>query len=888
MYCITTLYMVIIMNNTSKKRIIFRDVDRIIKIIYKEIKIQTHVNLFSSCKYQNKNFDLRDHKFRKLVNSKYLEIYTDNYHEDELNLILDDLTDLLLKKYNSSNSIYLIMYVSDIILKHDLKQMYVDFEDILEWDGFINKVDSNLFLASKLAMKNIAVKESYLESVALHNNHFLYDIFYRIGLSENHMHLQASGYVTDINWYSFLEKSIFDKEYFEKFIKTEGIYEGIPKTKSNINKLRNDILKIKILRMIIEKFDTDFKNLSKKTIDGLLKSEDVEIYCQSNKVCLNENIPNEQISLARVIMKEKKEFYQNGMIDKNKSLLKYREYEINFLKNIFTRIIKNNDNNVNYFIYLFNLYVCGMTDIKFQFIQDNLGMGFNKFKEKEDNKKWFIEGESSAYKDIVKSCFHKYYREKYIKNVELRIGPWESGEDYINLIEEINGINLDQWKIAKKDLNNPNLPRLNFGIIVHFIKFKRKDLMLQSFEDNDNKYRKTKENPIDYMRRRREDLEDETNAILNALYLIDRANRNSLDNRELKNKIVGIDTANYELDNRPNLYACTFRKLRYDNTVNQVLYATYHVGEEFPTLANGLRAIDEVVTFCAYRPNDRLGHALALGIDPHSYFKTKRNNVMCYLEDYIDDVVWMYRILNASSYAEDKQFLPFLKAEFESYKHLLFSEIFSMEEIPSFEDYFDAYILRGDCPNAHLDIQSEKNTINYDNLCHYYKYKLNYRDSEHKMAFINEKARSLYLRYSFDKKYREKAIEPIKVPVTEMYEKVVTRVQHLLKEKVLSLRIFIEANPTSNKKISYVKRYSNLPALKLNSYPLENCEEKIHLPISINTDDSSIFQTNLTNEYSMVAAALIRDGYPEQKVYAYLEQLAIASNVHSFVDKNNK
>lgn len=38
----------------------------------------------------------------------------------------------------------------------------------------------------------------------------------------------------------------------------------------------------------------------------------------------------------------------------------------------------------------------------------------------------------------------------------------------------------------------------------------------------------------------------------------------------------------------------------------------------------------------------------------------------------------------------------------------------------------------------------------------------------------------------------------------------------------------------------------------------------------------------------MIAAALIRDGYPEQKVYAYLEQLAIASNVHSFVDKNNK
>ena len=53
------------------------------------------------------------------------------------------------------------------------------------------------------------------------------------------------------------------------------------------------------------------------------------------------------------------------------------------------------------------------------------------------------------------------------------------------------------------------------------------------------------------------------------------------------------------------------------------LYATYHVGEDFLDIADGLRAIDEAILFCGLERGSRLGHALALGIDSYEYYKYK-------------------------------------------------------------------------------------------------------------------------------------------------------------------------------------------------------------------------------------------------------------------------
>ena len=99
--------------------------------------------------------------------------------------------------------------------------------------------------------------------------------------------------------------------------------------------------------------------------------------------------------------------------------------------------------------------------------------------------------------------------------------------------------------------------------------------------------------------------------------------------------VRGIDTCASELDCRPEVYAQIYRYLSdiivqdknsgILETGNQKrkLKMTYHAGEDFLDLTDGLRAIDEVIRFCGLHRGSRIGHALALGLDPYKYYEYK-------------------------------------------------------------------------------------------------------------------------------------------------------------------------------------------------------------------------------------------------------------------------
>ena len=90
-----------------------------------------------------------------------------------------------------------------------------------------------------------------------------------------------------------------------------------------------------------------------------------------------------------------------------------------------------------------------------------------------------------------------------------------------------------------------------------------------------------------------------------------RATRDSIE----KARILGIDTANYEKNCGPENYGPSYRQFKKEVKSKIELKFTYHAGEDFDSLCSGLRAIDEVLEFLRFKRGDRLGHALALGID---------------------------------------------------------------------------------------------------------------------------------------------------------------------------------------------------------------------------------------------------------------------------------
>lgn len=69
------------------------------------------------------------------------------------------------------------------------------------------------------------------------------------------------------------------------------------------------------------------------------------------------------------------------------------------------------------------------------------------------------------------------------------------------------------------------------------------------------------------------------------------------------------------------------------------LHTTTHVGEDFVHLTTGLRYMDEAMNYLPLDAGDRVGHGLALGIDPEAWSRNKFRQLMP-REDRFFDLVW--------------------------------------------------------------------------------------------------------------------------------------------------------------------------------------------------------------------------------------------------------
>lgn len=70
-------------------------------------------------------------------------------------------------------------------------------------------------------------------------------------------------------------------------------------------------------------------------------------------------------------------------------------------------------------------------------------------------------------------------------------------------------------------------------------------------------------------------------------------------------------------------------------------HLSIHAGEDYAHPASGMRHIDETVRFCEMREGDRLGHALALGIEPKQW-AARQGEMMLPLDEHLDNLVWLW------------------------------------------------------------------------------------------------------------------------------------------------------------------------------------------------------------------------------------------------------
>lgn len=370
-------------------------------------------------------------------------------------------------------------------------------------------------------------------------------------------------------------------------------------------------------------------------------------------------------------------------------------------------------------------------------------------------------------------------------------------------------------------------------------------------------------------------------------------------------RIFGIDSASQEIGVRPEIFAQVFRFLKNHNTTNKNEYlrvltapklgSTFHAGEDFLDLVDGLRYIDEAIRFLNLEQGDRLGHALALGIDVQDYYNFKNQKVYLPKQDLLDNIVWLlakirkYAVNDASLvyYLEKKYNQLFL----EIYKLVLESK--NLSNVPTHSNYFNAWKLRGDNPILYSSGKLDKNIPCLTNWDKYSKNQ--YCKKTLALSEIDEIA-YLYHLYHYDYNIREIGAQIEEFEIEANYIQAVKQIQKAMQFEVLRKGIGIETNPSSNYIISSIKKYSKHPIISWFNLGLEIDPEKIknspQIFVSINTDDQGIFNTYLENEYALMALALEKEKdefgknlYNTSMIYDWLDRIRQMGIEQSFMGR---
>lgn len=417
----------------------------------------------------------------------------------------------------------------------------------------------------------------------------------------------------------------------------------------------------------------------------------------------------------------------------------------------------------------------------------------------------------------------------------------------------------------------------------------------------------------------REDLKEEAiefDKLLNEQKIINKfefykKNKDILDNNdkfflytnyfELKNTFIDLsklittlDVAGDENKTPPEVFAPVIKFLRRDfrktdnfkfnllKTLNgnrfldsSKLKLSIHAGEDFNYLITGLRKIDETIKFYHMQKNDRLGHALALGLAFETW-KERNGEIFVTKQEHLDNLVWLYiksaeisKYLNVACKLRDKYNKDIKKLSKYIYgEELEINDLYKAWELREYcPIYFDSYWENDEYVKA---VKFDKDKNEYEKAIEINKY---YQEKEEVYKKGNEIIRLTYNISDYQKDYL----------IYEEENQLIEAIQDMLIEEIAQKGIILEANPTSNIYISYLNSFVEHPIFrwmpieereiekggKYNKYGIRNTSVKV----CINTDDPLIMPTTIRNEYQNLYIAAKKHTKNIEKIEKWLENL---------------
>jgi hypothetical protein len=273
------------------------------------------------------------------------------------------------------------------------------------------------------------------------------------------------------------------------------------------------------------------------------------------------------------------------------------------------------------------------------------------------------------------------------------------------------------------------------------------------------------------------------------------------------------------------------------------LRTTVHVGEDFVHLMTGLRNTDQAVRYLGLREGDRLGHSLALGIEPQDW-ASRAGRVAIAAEEHLLNLAWEYEIAARGGGTE----LPSRQAYLEHNLATLGERIFGRPIAP--RDIVQLTQRLHDPEQLErLGFPSEWPAFH----------------AAHRTA-----PTELLWAYLTNGEVFKRGKDVIWVDAAADVD-AMTRAQAMVRKEVGQRGIFVEMNPSSNLLIGDLGDVTKHPFWRL-----ANADEPNGVPsiaVCIGTDDPIIFSTTLRQEYQLVYDALLAGGRSDVEARRWISRI---------------
>lgn len=744
-------------------------------------------------------------------------------------------------------------FTRDVLIERDSHPV-CRFEHLLRWHTLSAALGEDMLTTSYLASRD--------ECIGRRRNRFDWHIVIRQDdprlnnlfeehIADVHMHLKGSSGNFDLNWMSLMNHILGRSEAFQILSHLQCPDVHINLEHHSSVSLYSMAIKACAIRLLLYKeycmsscsIDNDMCDFLIDLIDSdeqntVFNADRLDDYVRAERFMAILSEADVSSDIYDYIFNAS----QEDIAQTPNSILQGERF---FLYSCFRACYGNRMRDEHY--RYFYAYLLIKNKIRNELIQTNEIIGFRNFDTYERRKTIFI-NEYPIYRRVLEPlalCF--YYHDSGLRYIEPRIAPCDSAA---KIAESITDIDNRVEDLLGRDCRD------SYHYVIHFIK--QKDRFVGNSEVINSRHFEL-----------REIVHKQAMALhkLRTVY-------------SCHDRIVGIDAANSEIATRPEVFAQAFRYLRFevpqrlDDVIPKDLGMTYHVGEDFISVTDGLRAVDEVLHFMRFMRGDRLGHALVLGVDVNEYMRTRHNTFLLSKQMLLDDISWILNVCDNMSF---KGIRELEYAFYSVFKDVYGQDQNSISGAITVKDYYDSWLLRGDNPCRYMNANSRDIGDMGISLGEWAKYDLN-DDPDVMIARNNRNARELYHLYHFSGVVRRRGNEIIDFCYPDGSEELISSLQQKMLAKLVRLGIGIETNPTSNIRIGGFRRYSDHPIHKF--FPIDDRERNVHLLTSVNTDDRGVFATSIEREYALLACAQFKlrnpdcnEGLTHDEVIKWLDEL---------------